>query len=230
MGLFPKLFFIGDSLTEYGAILLNKGWVAQLRELYSLKADLIARGFSGYNTEWLKPIFTRVVTEELSSGDEIRIITILLGSNDACLSHREQHIPLQKYTENLVNMIEAIKEVSSDVHIFLVTPPPMNEAAYEAHERQFGVTEPGRANVHVRQYADAVIPLSDEKKVHVIDLWEGFSPKAELFSDGLHLSEKGNTLLAHKWLEGVRTHCPHLSPENLPLITPHWSEMKKVEF
>ncbi|KAJ9064418.1 isoamyl acetate-hydrolyzing esterase [Entomophthora muscae] len=230
MGLYPKFYFIGASLIQYGGDVTNKGWIAQLREKYSINAELVIRGFAGYNTEWIKPLFDKIVSDELSCGDAIPVITILLGSNDSSFPDKQQHVPLEKYKENLRNMIAAIKKVLPDVCIFLVTPPPLNEPMWEVTEFKDGLTEPGKCNARLRQYADAVISLCEEKQAHVINLWEVISSsKPELFFDGLHFSDEGNALFAQKWLEGVRNHCPTLLPENIPAITPHWSQMKKAE-
>jgi hypothetical protein len=46
----PLMLFIGDSLTELGESSEQSGWITRLRSEYSRSADIISRGYSGYNS------------------------------------------------------------------------------------------------------------------------------------------------------------------------------------
>ena len=47
----PRVFLFGDSLTQY-AFGSEGGWAAMLADKLQRKADVVNRGFSGYNTRW----------------------------------------------------------------------------------------------------------------------------------------------------------------------------------
>lgn len=46
----PKIILFGDSITQQSFTV--GGWGARLADHYARKADVINRGFSGYNTTW----------------------------------------------------------------------------------------------------------------------------------------------------------------------------------
>jgi hypothetical protein len=59
----PHFVLFGDSITQHS--FANEGWGAALADLYSRKADVFLRGYSGYNTRWalllLDKVFPKVV-------------------------------------------------------------------------------------------------------------------------------------------------------------------------
>ena len=50
-----------------------------------LQADVIARGYSGYNTRWAAYTLEKIFTKGQSPPD---LVTIFFGANDAALSDR----------------------------------------------------------------------------------------------------------------------------------------------
>ena len=58
----PSILLFGDSITEYGFGIeeVRFGWASLLSSLYSRRADVLNRGFSGYNTK----VSTYVNTEK----------------------------------------------------------------------------------------------------------------------------------------------------------------------
>ena len=46
----PRIALYGDSLTQFSFDV--RGWGAMMAHSYQRRADIINRGFSGYNTRW----------------------------------------------------------------------------------------------------------------------------------------------------------------------------------
>jgi len=73
-----KLLLIGDSNIQYGFSAEGR-WVSLLADLLQRKCDVINRGFSGYNTNYLKIMLPEILDEfEI---DTTCGIIILLGKN-----------------------------------------------------------------------------------------------------------------------------------------------------
>ncbi len=72
-----KLVLIGDSNIQYG--FSGEGrWVSLLADLLQRKCDVINRGFSGYNTKYLKYMLPELLAE--FKPETICGIIILLGT------------------------------------------------------------------------------------------------------------------------------------------------------
>lgn len=108
----PAIVLFGDSITQQGFGVDGKvGWASLLASDYSRRADVLNRGFSGYNTqmavELLPSIFPGVGEKEDSNG--ILFCTIFFGANDAALPGERQHVPMEEYAKNLGTIITSIR-------------------------------------------------------------------------------------------------------------------------
>ncbi|GER24476.1 SGNH hydrolase-type esterase superfamily protein [Striga asiatica] len=105
----PKIYLFGDSITEES--FSDGGWGASLADHFARTADIVLRGYSGYNTRWALKIIERVFpSTEIEK--EAAAITIFFGANDACLPDRSskfQHVPLEEYKQNLQALIAYFK-------------------------------------------------------------------------------------------------------------------------
>lgn len=54
----PQIWLLGDSLTQQAAA--PEGWATALCSWYARKADVVNRGFSGYNSRWLRLALPKV--------------------------------------------------------------------------------------------------------------------------------------------------------------------------
>uniref|UniRef100_A0A2N9HX25 SGNH hydrolase-type esterase domain-containing protein n=1 Tax=Fagus sylvatica TaxID=28930 RepID=A0A2N9HX25_FAGSY len=149
----PQIVLFGDSITEQS--FRAGGWGAALAETYSRKADIVNRGYGGYNTRWalflLHHLFPLCVLAGDWSGrfannssdmawtvaplcDSTKppaAATIFFGANDAALLGRtseRQHVPVEEYKENLSKTVHHLKECSPTMLVVLITPPPVDEA------------------------------------------------------------------------------------------------------
>ena len=176
-----KIICFGDSITEMGFVIEVRGYVAQLADRYARRADVLARGFSGYTTRDAVKILDSAVLAEKPD-----IVILFFGANDSALPGQIQHVPLKEYKRNLLSMASRIAVAGA--WLVLVTPPPVNEKLIK--NRTLGNTA---------AYAKTCIDVAREMNLPVVDLFmklqeEGNWEKTALI-DGLHLSANGMTRL-----------------------------------
>lgn len=140
----------GDSITQQS--FAPGGWGARLADAYARRADVVLRGYSGYNTEWALPLVPGVF---LLNGDDDgggsaagsgggggegnrrrrpnALVTIFFGANDAALPDRSsarQHVPLERFKRNLAQLARAALEtVEPGGLVLLISCPPVDESA-----------------------------------------------------------------------------------------------------
>uniref|UniRef100_A0A1D1ZIP9 GDSL esterase/lipase At5g45920 n=1 Tax=Anthurium amnicola TaxID=1678845 RepID=A0A1D1ZIP9_9ARAE len=250
----PRLILFGDSITEesFG----DGGWGAALAHLFSRTADVVLRGYSGYNTRWALKVAERAFdglgSDECegtaggaaaAAGDggggrqqAPLAVTVFFGANDASLPDRSsafQHVPLPEYRINLHAILSFLKKRwPSSTLIILITPPPIDEDGRLKHpygENPSGLPE--RTNEAAGAYANACVSVAMEAGVPVVDLWfkmQQFpSWEKALLSDGLHLTPDGNRIVFQEVADKLREH--GLSPETLPTDLPLLSEIDPLD-
>jgi len=81
-----------------------------------VQADVVLRGYSGYNTRWALKVLERVfpASQGGDGGTETApiAVTVFFGANDACLPDRcsaFQHVPLHEYKRNLHSIVSFFK-------------------------------------------------------------------------------------------------------------------------
>ncbi|CAH8278138.1 unnamed protein product [Arabidopsis lyrata] len=197
-----KIFLFGDSITEES--FSDGGWGASLADLLRRKADMVLRGYSGYNTRWALKVVERVFPAAEEDGRDSPVaVTVFFGANDACMPERcsgFQHVPLDEYKQNLRSIISFLKNRWPKTAIILITPPPIDEEArlrYPYIENTTGLPE--RTNEVAGRYAKACIAVAEEYQISVIDLWSKMQQipnwQTECLWDGLHLSRVGNKVV-----------------------------------
>ncbi|MBA0657504.1 hypothetical protein Goklo_009786 [Gossypium klotzschianum] len=195
----PNIVLFGDSITQES--FRSGGWGASLADTYSRKADVVLRGYGGYNTRWalfllhhLFPLVKLFFTFSGSTKPPVAT-TIFLGANDAALAGRtseRQHVPVEEYRENLRKIvlestsfsclctfhfiiIVSPQECSPTMLIVLITPPPIDEEGRMDYAREtYGekaMTLPERTNETTGVYAKGCIELAGELGVRSINLW-----------------------------------------------------------
>jgi lysophospholipase L1-like esterase len=231
----PVVALFGDSITQQGfGVNGNIGWAALLAAAYTRRADVLNRGFSGYNTNHALELLPRVfgpleqvsststssfVSDESESSSGILFCTVFFGANDAALPGEGQHVPLETFGENLGKIISRIRarcqNGSSSFPIILFTPPPIHEEMWAAFKES---ETSDRTNARAREYGDKVKQVGAELDCHVVDTWKvlsGGMDKNEFgkyLSDGLHLNETGNRLVYQAFMGLLQEKFPHLAP------------------
>jgi lysophospholipase L1-like esterase len=238
----PKVVLIGDSITQFSFSTAEHGWGAALADWYSRSADVINRGYSGYNSQWMKYVVKRILP---TPDHEIILATVFLGANDA--SSGSQHVPVEEYASNLKEIVKHLRYINPAMHIVLITPPIVDAAQW-----------PDRHPEVVKKYAVAVIEVGHAGLmesggfVHVLNLWSEESigvSNSSVFSgqgidypdlnDGLHLGVGGNTKVFENLRDCILKHIrsPVLIPSNVEEIPngekialhfPHWSDASNL--
>ncbi|XP_008783917.1 GDSL esterase/lipase At5g45920 [Phoenix dactylifera] len=220
----PKLVLFGDSITEeaFG----DGGWGAALAHHFSRTADVVLRGYSGYNTRWALRVVERAMDGVCVEGKSPMAVTVFFGANDASLADRSsgfQHVPLPEYQNNLRAICSFLKHLWPSTVVILITPPPIDEDGrlrYPFGDNPSGLPE--RTNVSAGAYAKACIAVANESGIPVIDIWskmQQFPNWEKIFlRDGLHLTAGGNRVLFEEVVERLRN--AGLSLETLPADLP----------
>jgi lysophospholipase L1-like esterase len=249
----PVVALFGDSITQQGfGVNGNIGWAALLAAAYTRRADVLNRGFSGYNTNFALELLPRVFgplepsqsstsssSDESDSSSGMLFCTVFFGANDAAKLGEGQHVPLETFGENLGKIVSRIRARSgSGFPIILFTPPPVHEEMWAAFKE---AETSDRTNARAREYGDKVKQVGAELDCHVVDTWEvlsGGMDKNEFskyLSDGLHLNESGNRLVYQAFMELLQEKYPQLAPmedgegkwgeAGIPLEEKLWQEL-----
>ena len=210
----PAIVLFGDSITQQAFGMDGKvGWGSLLASSYARRADVLERGFYGYNTRHGLDVLPRIFSGPLLP--ELLLCTVLFGSNDACLPGERQYVPIDEYGENLVKIVTGIRESQSPQQfpIILLTPPPVNEVAWAKFKN---LKTSNRTNERARQYGDKVKEVAQKLDCPVIDTWEllkGHSDEhGKYLLDGLHLEESGNRLIYQAVMNVIQGQFPNLAP------------------
>ncbi|KAI0328125.1 SGNH hydrolase [Cubamyces sp. BRFM 1775] len=227
------IMLLGDSITQGG--FENNGFAARLANAYMRKMDVVNRGYSGYNTNWIIPVFEQcfATQHEQQHVPKVRILTIWFGANDAALPPSPQHVPLEQYQSNLAKLIRTVRSPDSpryspETRIILLTPPPVDPTRWARtleetvevglrglFQRTFEVT---------RQYAEAARDVGARESVPVVDVWTGIWEAAgrdmgrlgEYLYDGLHLNEKGYAVVYDALISSIAEKYPEYRYDKLP--------------
>ncbi|XP_020580056.1 GDSL esterase/lipase At5g62930 [Phalaenopsis equestris] len=230
----PRFVLFGDSITEQS--FRPGGWGAALADTYARKADIIVRGYGGYNTRWALFLLHRIFP--LNCTGAPAVTTVFFGANDAVILGRtseKQHVPIEEYKQNLRKIVHHLKDCSSTMLIILITPPPVDENGRDEYARfLYGDKArvlPERTNEMTGVYANNCIELAQELNLPCVDLWSlmqktvGWQKK--FLRDGLHLTPEGNEVV-HKEVVRVLLDAG-LRPQDLPYDFPHHSDIDGKE-
>jgi lysophospholipase L1-like esterase len=110
----PVILLFGDSITQqgFGWEGTSVGWVSLLSRDYSRRADVLNRGFSGYNTNHALQVLPTIVSgaqAAAAAAQEVLFATVFFGANDAALPGELQHVPLEEYGQNLAAIVDLMR-------------------------------------------------------------------------------------------------------------------------
>ena len=108
-----KIILFGDSITQMSFSATDCGWGAWIADRYQRRADVLNRGFSGYNSDWfLRFAATDEGKADLFDHDNVKIVTIFFGANDASDSklNARQHVPLDRYKSNINEIVKLARQ------------------------------------------------------------------------------------------------------------------------
>jgi isoamyl acetate esterase len=206
----------GDSITQMGH---GEGhWVARLQDLFSRRADVLNRGFSGFTTRTVEPLVRKVFHPDGFRLSKLLFTTVWLGANDAS-SDPVQSVPVEEYAARLETIVAVAREVTPVVVV--MTPPPVDSEAWPSRSneqaRAFGAAARAAAERSGASCLDAFEVLMEAGKYHA-DGWKG------CLCDGLHLSRAGGEAIASALVRHLEeTH--RISPGRLSSDFPLWREI-----
>ncbi|RSH84469.1 uncharacterized protein EHS24_005990 [Apiotrichum porosum] len=248
-GYTDAVLLFGDSLTQAW----SEGSLAQrLSEYWLRRLDVVNRGYGGYNSEWGIPsfevIFGTKEDREAGRAQEVQLLTIWFGTNDAVLPGRLQYTPIPRFQENLKTLVDYVRNKDSkwyspNTRIVFINPPPFIAAdrlatQYTRWRDEYKCEGPepvlDREWDNTKKYAEAVVELGKEINVPTIDLWTkiieaagGESPEhlKPYFYDGLHFNSLGYKVLTDELTSMVTEHWPELHPEAIRMRLPHFADI-----
>ncbi len=176
-----KIICFGDTVTEMGLVMESRGFVARLAERYARRADVLARGFSGYTTREALTVLGEAVLAE-----KPQIVIVHFGCNDSVTPKQVTHVPLDEFKDNLTEIATQI--ALSGAWLILVTPLPVDERKTRSREMEI-----------TARYARACYEIGLDMNLPVLDLFHriqevpGWEKRCLL--DGIHLTPHGMDIL-----------------------------------
>lgn len=231
----PLILCFGDSLTERGASVTENdwgiGWIAHISDHFRGRADVIARGFSGYNTRNALAMLPSVLA---GPSQYTTVALVWFGANDAVLRGRgDQHVGVEEYGLNLCKIVFELTNYRKESPIVpvLVTPPPLQQ---ELSDARWSVDEGGtRSNEVTKTYADACTDVARRMGVPCVDIYSQMTEKAcdqeglkHFLCDGLHLSGAGNKLVADHIYETLCKSVSSFDVDNMRQWFTPWQDLQ----
>ncbi|GAX25392.1 hypothetical protein FisN_5Lh490 [Fistulifera solaris] len=218
-----KIILLGDSLTQTSF----EGWGGHLANVYQRRADVINRGFSGYNTNF----FLRLPMEDFPS--DTSLVTIFFGANDASLKDENPHhyVSLEDYAQNLKTILDRVRQTYPHCgnNILFITPPPVvHEQRFQWQKEKYGDKATGvleRTLENAGKYAEACKKVAAEVGLPCLDLYTTMQLENEwqrFFNDGLHFSADGHKFVGDALVNAIQQHFPSWTVHQDPL-TGQWA-------
>ncbi|WP_078379988.1 SGNH/GDSL hydrolase family protein [Sutcliffiella halmapala] len=201
-----RLVFIGDSITESGRFKdterMGSGYVKMIYDYLVLTdpsnfPNVINRGISGNR-----------ITDLQSRWDEDVIklnpdyVSISIGVNDVWrqLDNPElEQVSPERFESIYRELLTEVNEKTNAV-LFLMEPTIIEE----------NIESPG--NIILKEYVDIVQQLAIEYDSILVPTHQSFldylrnNPIHALTTDGVHMNDKGNLLMAKTWVDAVKWH------------------------
>ncbi|KAI9012290.1 SGNH hydrolase-type esterase domain-containing protein [Hyaloraphidium curvatum] len=247
----PHILLFGDSLTERG----THGWGSRLALLYARRADVVIRGFGGYNTRNALDAAPAILAPYAAQGaPELALAVVWFGANDSALPEAErgtphsarQHVPAAEFAENLRRLVGIVRAAQPGARILLLSPPPVHEPTrlaqllLRAGEREFRSLPEGsldRRNAATRVYSEACIRVAKEEGAAVLDLWTELQRDPlgreippdvwgpKFLDDGLHFTPQGEERVGQLVKACVLGTWPEMEPLKMGRLFPHWEDV-----
>ncbi len=208
-----RVILFGDSITEGGTMV--DGTFNDFAIYYKGRADVLNRGFSGYNTNGAKIATQEMIANDYTLNKQPTLVIIMFGSNDCVTEGFSQYVSVENYEKNLSEIINLLKSISSVITPVIVPPPPICDELFRK------VWKPvSRSNEGVRKYYGAAKLVSNKENVIFVDTWEKESeewPQSDCstHTDGLHLTEKGYKIVTRYIKNAINSKIENFIPDNI---------------
>ena len=226
------MVLFGDSITQRGWSV--GGWGARLADTYGRRADVLNRGYSGYNSAEALHLLPAVFP---GAAEAPALVTVFLGANDAS-SQPAHHVPVAAYAANLRAIAAHVRDAYGErTALVFITPPPVGEAArVRANHERWGTpleAPPERSNAVTGKYAAACREVAEELGCALVDIFSGFQEapawQETHLNDGLHFAPAGDQALHAALMEVIAGRLAHLAPGEMPYDFPEWSDVDAAD-
>ncbi|KAF4739774.1 isoamyl acetate-hydrolyzing esterase, variant 2, partial [Perkinsus olseni] len=112
-----RILLLGDSITQQSFSGVD-GWAGLLADRYQRRADIINRGYSGYNTPMTLEVSRHIFKDGSPhmAGGPLLLVVIFLGANDSQLpgmvnssGSESKHVPVEKFRSALEEIVDLAK-------------------------------------------------------------------------------------------------------------------------
>ena len=207
-----KVVFLGDSITQQGENFEGegtyKGFITSLRENVSQEVELINKGIGG----------NKVPDLLLRYNDDVlklkpNIVFIYIGINDVWHKYDwGTGSDIDIYEKGLRKIITDIKAVGAKIILCTPTVIGENNGEFKLNNNFKDIDTMEIMNKDLDAFSDVVRNLSSEFNTDLLDLRKKFMeyisenndqnmPKGVLTSDGVHLNNEGNKLIADEMIK-----------------------------
>ncbi|CAN6565402.1 unnamed protein product [Malus baccata var. baccata] len=203
----PEFVLFGSSIVQMSYD--RRGWGAILADIYSRRADILLRGYLGWNSRRAVNVLDQVFPKDAAVKPSL--VIVYFGGNDSMGPHPSglgPHVPLPEYIENMRKIASHLKSLSDSTRIIFLSCPPVNEAVINENIRNGSFSEMIRTNELCQQYSEACIKLCQEINVTSVDLFTAVQRKDDwmntCFIDGIHFSAEGSKIVVEEILKVLR--------------------------
>ena len=218
-----KLLLIGDSNVQLGYS-KEGNWAGLISDLVQRKCDVINRGFSGYNTNYIKLMLPELLDE--FEPESVCGIIFLIGSNDSTQEHSVQHVSLEKYRENLEWILSYLTNEWGFLKekIIFISPPRIDDFKWKNYTDKMNY-EKNHFDSLVTNYAAECVVFTQQHKLLCVDLNQLMHEQGDRYKqflcDGLHLSTLGAQFL----FDNLKSLIENNLINNISFQYPYWKDL-----
>lgn len=202
-------------------------------------ADVINRGYSGYNTAMLRADLSSILGP--LRRQDVVAVTLMIGANDCVATGQPTHVPLASYHENMDTILGELKSALPNAKLVVLGPLPLNEGKWqETAKRLSGGKKDGKDRSVARhiEYNKAAGEAASKAGAKFLDLiyklkYEMANAMMELQNphhDGLHMTQAVNIFVYRKLkslldeLDLNPSKMPRHWPKSLIAAYPHFAD------
>lgn len=221
----PRILIVGDSITQES--FQDGGWGAAVADWYARRADVINRGFDGWNTRWILQNKDRI-RRSLGPAEPGTYLwgSIMLGANDNSVSY--QNVPIDEFEQNLRQLALWMRDEIGVPRVVLMAPPPYH-AGKHTTARNLPLDKAPRSDERHGLYGDcakrvaielgmAFVSMRDCVREQLGDQWP------DALSDGLHFNRVGQRIAFEAVKKIIETAYPEVAPVG-PTLLPGYEDM-----
>ncbi|KAG4989813.1 hypothetical protein AAZX31_11G233000 [Glycine max] len=202
----PLFVLFGSSIVQLS--FSHGGWGSHLSDIYSRKADILLRGYYGWNSRRALQVLNQVFPKDAAI--QPSLVIVYFGGNDSMGPHSSglgPHVPLHEYIENMRKILIHIQGLSEKIRIIVLSCPPVNEEKVRGNTSGI-FSELVRTNELCQSYSEACIKLCKELDVKVVDLFNALQKRDDwmnaCFTDGIHLAAEGSKIVVKEILRVLK--------------------------